>query len=179
MDKFFSELGEWVECLLGSFALVMLACALLLLDTGCGAPPPPRTISVRADLSDSIREAAYTAAAAWCAVEDQTHWCPEIVEEGGDAEIRADDFAGACENDTPEGTLCNGMHNDRGFYIGISPAVLSWYETDVVSILLAHEFGHFGIDGHVARSRLMRAVAPDSSEVDAPAVVEWCNQQGC
>lgn len=37
MNKFFSELGEWVECFLGGFALVMLACALLLLDTGCSA----------------------------------------------------------------------------------------------------------------------------------------------
>jgi hypothetical protein len=43
MNRFFSELGEWVECLAGGFALVILACAVLFLD-GCSevqAPPIP------------------------------------------------------------------------------------------------------------------------------------------
>lgn len=161
---------------MGGFALVMLACAVLFLD-GC-APQPPRTIAVSPSLPDGVHEAAQRAASAWCDVSNQTHWCPDIVDSDGDSEVRPDDWPGACESDSAPDEPCNGMHNYRGIYIGVSPMVRDW-DADKLTIQLTHEFGHYGIDGHVKRSLLMRAVNPASAAVDSPALAAWCEQQGC
>jgi hypothetical protein len=149
----------------GSMKLAPLA----LLLAAC-APEPPKTISL-GSVPDSVREAAYVAAAAWCAVSDRTHWCPELVEAGGDARLTVGHF------DAESG---HAAAHQTGDMIEVSPGVLDGWPLDGI---MTHEFGHFGIDGHVRRSPLMHARFEHASDlpvvVDDLAVAEWCKQQGC
>jgi hypothetical protein len=148
----------------------------------CGAAPP-KTIEVSTELPAGVQLATAIARDAWCAVADRTHWCPELVEAGGDASIVVREYPGACTDDTPEGTNCSGGRNHDGVAIYISPLV-SEEPGEKLAGVVTHEFGHFGIDGHIARSELMRWFFPGGPEtipatVDSSAVAGWCQQQGC
>ncbi len=149
---------------------------LPLLLAACGGPPPPRTISVAPELPEQVQIAAAVARDAWCAA--PVGWCPELVEGMGDAEIRVEPFPDAF--DGIQGHVGAGAHND-GAFIAVAPAVIDGF-TDL-SGALTHEFGHFGIDGHVPTSALMHArfatAADVPTVVDVEASAEWCSQQGC
>jgi hypothetical protein len=160
---------------------IRILCGIaVVLSAACAEPPPPRTISLSSSLPDNVLIGAERARAAWCAA--PVGWCPELVYDVmGDSELRVHSFSGEVE---PDGDSYRGIgaHNDRGAMIDVAPyaATLS---ADVMAATLMHEFGHYGIKGHVPASALMRrelnffVAIPD--HVDAEASDEWCRQVGC
>jgi hypothetical protein len=163
-----SDLAAWA-------GLALVAVALVLMS-GCGAAPPPRTIAASPDLPESVLIAASRARDAWCAA--PVGWCPELVPDSGDAVITVGDYDGsdATEN-------ASGGRNDGSGSLEIATWAVSIPLEDLVGIM-THEFGHFGIDGHVNhRGSLMYWRFEYSSDiphdVDSWSSVEWCDQQGC
>lgn len=148
---------------LGGVAVVLFAAC---------AGPPPATIGVSTDLPEGIQVAAARARDAWCAA--PVGWCPDIVSEGGEAHIEIHHFA-----DERKG--CQ-MRNDGLGTIDVRPAIADWSADDLTGAM-THEFGHFGIDGHVPSSALMHARFSSPGEipwaVDTEASDAWCAQQGC
>lgn len=154
--------------------LIPLACWCLILGLlfGCGAPPP-RTIQVSPELPEAVQVAAARARDAWCLA--PVGWCPELTTEPGDAFIEVRAYRG-----TSAGSR---MRNNLGVAIQVQPDVAKW-PADQITGAMTHEFGHFGIEDHVAKSALMRARFETSSDVpwdvDAEASDEWCAEQhGC
>jgi len=139
--------------------------ALLLVLVAC-AGAPPRTVTVGIDLPPEVRVAAWNARERWCAA---VGYCPELVAFGGDGFVRVrrfgDDWIAAA-------------HQTRDL-IEVSPL---WLDHDLTGAML-HEWGHFGIDGEVESSWLMKARHADEADfpdVPDPAAIEaWCAQQGC
>lgn len=158
------------------FALALLA--------ACAEPPPPRTISLSSALPDTVLVAASAARDAWCAA--PVGWCPELVYDVmGDSELRIHDFRGEMRPDADGDGVFEqgyGAHNDRGAVIEVAPYAAERGQAELTAMLM-HEFGHYGISGHVPASALMRSrlnffvEIPD--HVDAPASDQWCRQQGC
>jgi hypothetical protein len=142
--------------------------ALMLVCAACGSPPPPRTITVSEDLPLQVQAAAYIARDAWCA--SPVGWCPEIVTGFADAQIIVHRFTG----NNPGAKL----HND-GARIEVQPDAVDFD----LSGAMTHEFGHFGIDGHVEDSELMHKEFASSLDipvtVDPEAVGAWCKEQEC
>ena len=159
----------------------LLAVALL---AACAEMPPPQTISLKSDMPDNVLLAAELSRDAWCVA--PVGWCPELVyDQMGDSQIRIGDFKGEVKPDADgDGSFERGFgaHNDRGAVIGIAPYAATWGAEQLTAALM-HEFGHYGIQGHVAASALMRAElnfwndVPD--HVDIEASDKWCEQQGC
>jgi hypothetical protein len=162
-----------------------VATIYILAACACGAPTPPRTINLD-DAPENAREAAYVSAAAWCDVSDQTGWCPELVYGVmGDAKIWVGHFPGEIQPNAAGDSWAAegyGAHN-VGSGIQIAPLAARLLSIPELSAVLDHEFGHFGIEGHVSTSALMQAVmhvdidAPQS--VDQEAVNAWCKEQDC
>jgi hypothetical protein len=158
--------------LLWGVSLVVLAFAL----TGCGTwPDPPRAITVSPNLPDAVLLGVVQARDAWCAA--PVGWCPELVESGGDSDIVVAHFAGEV---TEEGSGV-AAYNHNGVRIFVSQNAVDSGEK--LGGALAHEFGHFGIAGHVEASPLMRAetdyLGDVEPRVDAFAAMQWCREQGC
>lgn len=145
---------------------------LALLLPACGYTQPT-TITVDPGLPEGLQEAVGRAQTAWCAVSDQTGWCPALVDSGGDAEVRVGHF--------PDEAIGGDAHTD-GWLIEVSPRVAEAGADDLDGVM-AHEFGHVGgINSHVKRSALMHAKFPTMAdipcEVDTLAVVALCDQMG-
>lgn len=142
-----------------------LLCCLALV--AC-RPQPPQTIEVADNLPSAIVDAAHQARNSWCAVSDVTHWCPDIVENGGDAYISLHALPRKVR-----------AHNN-GYRIEVDPDVLSSQAWNLEGVL-THEFGHFGIEGEVPGSKLMVGQWPTPLDipwiVDPEAVKAWCAQQ--
>lgn len=161
---------------LGGIAVVLFA--------ACAEPPPPRTISLSSELPDKVLAAAAAARDAWCAA--PVGWCPELVyDQPGDSRIRVHDFRGEIRPDADGDGVFEqgyGAHNDRGALIEVAPYAAEFSQEELNATLM-HEFGHYGISGHVQASALMRRLLnffieiPD--HVDAEAAAAWCAQQGC
>lgn len=152
---------------------------LALLLGACSAPPlPPQTIAIDPQLPPGVVAAVHRARDAWCAA--PVGWCPDIVAENGDAYIMAGHWA-----KETNGVDAGNIARNNGHRVMLSETMLSagYVDADYWVGAITHEFGHFGIDGHVASSPLMRAdmEAPRQipSTVDGPAAAEWCNEQGC
>ena len=148
--------------------LAVAGCVL----TGCGTPPPPRTITVSPNMPEAIQVAAQRAADAWCSA--PVGWCPELVDDGGDSVILVGDAAGNAD-------FVAATNNGRRLLISARTVAEGWTADDLTGPLL-HEFGHYGIDGHT-RDGLMAPrfeyALEIPHEVDPVAVAEWCEQQGC
>jgi hypothetical protein len=156
----------------------MLLCLLL---GACGGPAmaPPHTIMLDPRLPSGVIDAAHRARDAWCAA--PVGWCPEFVTERGDAFITEGHWSKETNGVDP-GSIASNRGNG---VVLLSETMLSagYVDTDYWAGALTHEFGHFGIDGHVASSPMMRADMRTPREipsvVDAAAAAEWCAQQGC
>jgi len=153
----------WAE----AAAIAALVFVGIMLLNGCGAAPP-RTITVSPDLPEDVQVAAAVAADAWCSA--PVGWCPELVAEGGESEIRIEAF---------KGHSAQARANNGGRAIRVQPDTIGFW----LDGMMTHEFGHYGIDGHVPTSALMRAKFDLDTDipttVDAQAAGEWCAQQGC
>lgn len=155
--------------------LVYLVCAAALAACAPEATPPA-TITLGAALPESVQIAAARARDAWCAA--PVGWCPELVAEGGEGIIRVAHFKLEASSD-PKALKPAWQVENR---IDVAPFAQDW-TADELSGPMLHEFGHFGIEGHVEDSPLMREkpgnVAQMPRAVDAAAAAEWCAQQGC
>lgn len=167
-------LTRHVVVLLVLFTLMAFGC------TGCaGAPAPPATIAIDSNLPQGVQAAAAEARDAWCAA--PVGWCPEIVAGRGEAFVTAGHWSKETNGVDP-GSIASNRGNGT---ILLSETLLSagYVDAEYWVGALTHELGHFGIDGHVASSPLMRANMETPREipstVDPPAAAEWCNEQGC
>jgi hypothetical protein len=155
--------------------IALVAFALSVLPGCSSAYTAPHTITVSPDLPADVQVAAARARDAWCAVSDQTGWCPELVSEGGEGEIVIRHFP-----EEAEGAQARTCADDT---VCVRPGMADATADDLDGVL-THEFGHLaGIAGHIARSSLMRAQFPTPAdiptEVDPLAVEALCEQQGC
>jgi len=137
---------------------------------GCAAAPP-QTITLAPGLHESVAIAAARARDAWCAA--PVDWCPELVDSGGDAQVIVQAFTGQS---------WDSRMNNSGETIKVQANIVEG-GADYLTGAMVHEFGHFGIDGHVPRSPLMKARFDLGEDipwtVDSLAAAEWCKQQGC
>lgn len=156
--------------------------ALVAVLVGCGGYTPPHTVTVSPQLPPDVLVAAARARDAWCAVSDETGWCPELVASGGKGQIVVRHFQGevdaAARGAVAQAATCA---DDT---ICISPDAAANLSADDLDGVLAHEFGHLaGFSDHYARARLMRESYPTPAdipcEVDPVTVVKLCEQQGC
>ena len=146
----------------------------LLLNLACNSLPPPAAITVNASTPDVVARSIVVARDAWCVAD--VGWCPEIVEWGG-AEVVVTRWDGAGKPGGPGETL------EETGWIGPAAHADAWrvevvpeFVTDLdLPGVLAHEFGHFCLDGHVGASALMRPehVDPIQPIVDAAAASAW------
>lgn len=177
-----------IACGAVSSAFLAVAASLVAVALSGCAQPTPSTISVDPDSPPELFVAAARAVDAWCAVSDRTHWCPELVDAGGDATIGVGSWSHACTDATPVGGSCADMKT-TGHRVTVSPTAAR-DSADNMTGALAHEIGHFGISlwddgyGHSDSSALMRAYFPGGPAsipwvVDDEAVAEWCREQGC
>jgi hypothetical protein len=146
--------------------------ALLLLLCACGRVPPD-SITVSPELPEPVQVAAARARDIWCAVSDRTGWCPDLVDEGGQARLHVGHFA--------DEKIGAKAHTDQGS-VELSPDAATW-DVDALTGVLAHEYGHLGIEGEVPHSPLMCGFYDSPLDipwaVDTLALSAWCDQQEC
>ncbi len=192
MDEFF----EWLECVVGGFALVMLACAVLLLDTGCGAlpdaqwsgPPDGWCQSHRCDAEalvytaagEGIRDILEPALERWSAATgrelttDVQAGIPVIWQEDlSDGEGIED-----CAN-TP--TIGWPNHGEVwAQVIRLDPTPPPGCPTPAVSLLHELEHAMAPIARHVEMDSLFASsTGPDYRHIDEPALERLCETFAC
>lgn len=155
---------------------LLVAAALALV--ACGAPEPPRYISIDSEFSEAERETIRAAVYDWCA--SDARWCPEEIgwAERGRFELvddlPEDDYTRrVCPADK---TCTTSGHND-GDNVRIARNRPS-LGLDALWLIAAHEAGHFCKDGHTKHGLMAAAHKPaDVLEVDDEAVRAW--KAGC
>lgn len=157
----------------------LLACAAIALLTACGAPEPPRFISIDSEFSEPERETIRDAVDAWC--QSDAHWCPEEIVgrvERGRFEL-VDDLPedGYTLKVCPADKTCTTSGHNDGDNVRVARNRPS-LGLDALWLIAAHESGHFCKDGHTKTGLMAAAHKPaDVLEVDETAVRAW--KDGC
>lgn len=160
-------------------AIALFIVTAFFIASGCAAPRAPRFYSIDEAFSAAEGETIRAAVEAWC---EKTNDCPEESAFAEDAHFElVDDLpedaktAAAC----PEGAQCVTNGKEQGGRIRIARNRAAADDLDYLWRIVAHEYGHLCIDGHIADSALMSALQDHTGllEVDNEAVEAW--KDGC
>lgn len=158
---------------------LVCCCVLALLGVACGAPEPPRYVSLDNEFSIGERESIRAAIDDWC---DAVGWCPE--EQGWTERGRfvlVDDLPESdfTERVCPPGKTCKTSAHNDGDNIEIARNRPRSDSLDALWTIAAHEVGHYCLPGEHTKNGLMAAAhAPaDVLEIDETAVSAW--KDGC
>lgn len=168
-------LSTWFLTLFYVLALFFL----LMLFSGCGAPPPPAYFSIDEKFSEPERETIRSVFDAWCVAVD---YCPtEALWAERGAVILVDDLP---EDDytrrvCPEGRDCTTAGTNDNLDAVLVAANRPQKGLDALWWVVAHEVGHYCTEH--TETGLMGRVAPDDRElvIDDVAIAAWheCNVQ--
>lgn len=152
---------------------LMIIAALILV--ACGRTPP-EAISFDPELSQAQVEIARDAVDAWC---DAVGWCPQesTWTDSGRFIVVGHIDQGAASRKCPPGAKCEVSAQNTGGNVDILRGNQA-DEGDRFWILVAHEIGHYCVEGHT-KTGLMSAVH-DSGEpltIDPVAAQAW--REGC
>lgn len=141
---------------------------LALIALACNSLPPPPAITVRDNDDPIVVSAISVARDAWCNAD--VGWCPDLVSFGG-AEVSIVPWDGV-GGERIDGTWYGAAGHEDAWNIEVDPAFMTDEELPGI---LTHEFGHFCIEGHNAKSALMtwfhtEAIVP---VVDEQARESW------
>lgn len=157
----------------------LLACSALAL-VACGAPEPPRYVSIDIEFSVAERETIRATIDDWCGA---VGWCPE--ERVGWTErgrfLLVDDLPETdfTERVCPPTATCKTSGHNDGDNVVIARNRPRADSLDALWMVAAHEIGHYCLPGKHTDNGLMAAahVPADVLEVDAEAVSAW--REGC
>lgn len=151
----------------------LLAIALFL---GCINPPPPSEIALDPEMTDLQVAITQDAMEQWCR---EVTWCPRVTPMAKNRvvlETHAEFLKHNLEVDA-YAMNSNAWGGDGNIYID------SWHpraiDPDWFFTLIAHELGHYGIEGHSVETTTLMGLTPDMIfELDSQAIKAWCEEQG-
>ena len=148
----------------------------------CGRTPP-QSVSIDPSFSEEQQATIVDVVDQWC---ESVGYCPEL-SVGGKAEgrivaehdydpVTGDRIGGYERHGRAEGS---GAFNDGDGTVFVNLDHIRMGDPSIFWMTLAHEFGHFGIDGHIKHGLMGSHQDVGMSCIDKHAVDEWCDQQGC
>ena len=139
----------------------------------CGRTPP-QSVSIDPSFSEEQQATIVDVVDQWC---ESVGYCPEL-SVGGKAEGRIVADTDYERHGRAEGS---GAFNDGDGTVFVNLDHIRMGDPSIFWMTLAHEFAHFGVDGHPVKSGLLASHQDGNPQtcIDDEAVGAWCDQQGC